>query len=127
MAGAASVTGASGCRQRASRAAAAAPARRRRRPPPPGAAASDDDLQAQFQLAAARAAALEDYRLLMQEPDASLDQPGCLLRGATLLARHRYPRLQHEEVVERLDDLAVQVGAYGEAESMLKQCRGVRK
>lgn len=62
-------------------------------------------MQRAFQLAAQRSAALEDYRLLMQEPDDSLD----LLRGATLIARHRHPLLRHEEVVEQLDDLAVQI------------------
>lgn len=43
-----------------------------------------------------------------QEPDDSLD----LLRGATLIAQHRHPLLRHEEVVEQLDDLAVQVGSH---------------
>ena len=46
-----------------------------------------------------------------QEPDDSLD----LLRGATLIARHRHPLLRHEEVVEQLDDLAVQVSSHGSA------------
>lgn len=40
-----------------------------------------------------------------QAPDDSLD----LLRGATLIARHRHPLLRHEDVVDQLDDLAVQV------------------
>jgi regulator of sirC expression with transglutaminase-like and TPR domain len=62
-------------------------------------------MQRAFQLAAQRSAALEDYRLLMQEPDDSLD----LLRGATLIARHRHPLLRHEDAVDQLDDLAVQI------------------
>lgn len=49
--------------------------------------------------------ALEEYRLLMQRPDDSLDLVAC----TSLIARHRYPLLDHAEVVEQLDDLAVQV------------------
>lgn len=45
-------------------------------------------------------------RLLMQEPDESLD----LLRGASLIAAHRHPLLRHADIVDQLDDLAVQVG-----------------
>jgi hypothetical protein len=50
--------------------------------------------------------ALEDYRLLMQQPD---DDKLDVLLAATLIARHRYPTLQHDTIVEQLDDLAVQV------------------
>jgi len=64
--------------------------------------------------------ALEEYRQLMESspPDSTDPLTGGsgsggidLLLGATLIARHRYPLLSHEEVVEQVDDLAVQVGA----------------
>jgi hypothetical protein len=46
--------------------------------------------------------------MLMQTADD--DQLGeQLLLGATLIARHRHPLLQHALVEEQLDDLAVQV------------------
>lgn len=61
--------------------------------------------------------ALEEYRQLMQRlpewggpappPDHAADADA-LLRGAVLIARHRYPLLRHEDVAEQLDDLAVQ-------------------
>lgn len=62
--------------------------------------------------------ALEEYRQLMRQlpewgaplppPDHAVDA-AVLLRGAVLIARHRYPLLQHDDVAEQLDDLAVQV------------------
>ena len=52
--------------------------------------------------------ALEEFRMLMQTADD--EQLGeQLLLGATLIARHRHPLLQHSLVVDQLDDLAVQV------------------
>lgn len=79
-------------------------------PPPDGEEEQDaelGDLQRQFQLAAARSAALEEYRMLMGQTDEALSAQ--LLRGAVLIARHRYPLLRAEDVEEQLDDLAVQV------------------
>lgn len=53
--------------------------------------------------------AQEEYRLQMALPDERLD----VLLCTTLIARHRYPLLEHDSIVEQLDDLAVQVGPGG--------------
>lgn len=47
--------------------------------------------------------ALEEYKLLLQQPEPDL------LEGAVLIARHRHPMLELTDVVEVLDDLAEQV------------------
>ncbi len=69
--------------------------------------------------------ALEEYRQLIQqhapqpaEPDHAADAD-TLLRGAVLIARHRYPLLRHDDVAEQLDDLAVQ------ARRLLLHCRAL--
>ncbi|GAB4821664.1 hypothetical protein N2152v2_008710 [Parachlorella kessleri] len=49
--------------------------------------------------------AVEAYKLLLAQPDEKID----LLKAASLVACHRYPLLDHELLVDQLDDLAVQV------------------
>lgn len=50
---------------------------------------------------------LPEWGAPLPSPDHAADAD-VLLRGAVLIARHRYPLLQHDDVAEQLDDLAVQ-------------------
>ena len=69
--------------------------------------------------------ALEEYRMLMQTADdVQLNEQ--LLLGATLIACHRHPLLRYSLVVEQLDDLAVQVGAWGVVGGGECQCGNLR-
>lgn len=47
--------------------------------------------------------ALEDYKLLMQQPEPDL------LQGAVLIARHRHPMVEYEQIKDIVDDLAEQI------------------
>lgn len=58
-----------------------------------------------FSMAANSLMAIEEYKLLMQQPEPDI------LHGAVLIARHRYPDIQLEDITDMLDDLAEQVKA----------------
>jgi regulator of sirC expression with transglutaminase-like and TPR domain len=61
------------------------------------------DFEQQFQSAAKALQALEDYKILMQQPEPDL------LTGAILIARHRHPDASLTTANEILDDLAQQI------------------
>lgn len=47
--------------------------------------------------------ALEDYKILMQQPEPDL------LKGAVLIARHRHPMVEYQQIKDIIDDLAEQI------------------
>ncbi len=73
---------------------------------PEGTDASPLTLGAQLQQRMARLKAMDDDRQLLEGP---MDAPDVLLEGAILIARHRYPSLDPQQIHNQLDQLAAHV------------------